>query len=98
MVHGTILSLWLMTRLALKECHRQRLLVLCLRQPVFAAVSVAPRSAVITWQTNKVSDQQVFYGTTTTYGMSTLLDPNLEPESQSNLDQPTTRNDLPLSA
>jgi hypothetical protein len=42
-----------------------------------AAVSVGPRSAVITWQTNKVSDQQVFYGTTTTYGMSTLLDSNL---------------------
>ena len=41
------------------------------------AVSIAPRSAVITWQTNKVSDQQVFYGTTTTYGMSTLLDSNL---------------------
>ena len=41
------------------------------------AVSVVPGSAVITWQTNKVSDQQVFYGTTTTYGMSTLLDPNL---------------------
>jgi IPT/TIG domain/Fibronectin type III domain/Purple acid Phosphatase, N-terminal domain len=42
-----------------------------------AAVSVGPRSAVITWQTNKVSDQQVFYGTTTTYGISTLLDSNL---------------------
>ena len=40
-------------------------------------VSVAPSSAVITWQTNKASDQQVLYGTTTTYGMSTLLDPNL---------------------
>lgn len=42
-----------------------------------AAASVASGSAVITWQTNKVSDQQVFYGTTTTYGMSTLLNPNL---------------------
>jgi hypothetical protein len=42
-----------------------------------AAVSVAARSAVITWQTNKISDQQVVYGTTTTYGMSTLLDPIL---------------------
>ena len=40
-----------------------------------AAVSVAPRSATITWQTNKASDQQVFYGTTSSYGMSTLLDP-----------------------
>ena len=40
-----------------------------------AAVSVAPRSATITWQTNKVSDQQAFYGTTSSYGMSTLLDP-----------------------
>lgn len=42
-----------------------------------AAVSVAPRSAVVTWQTNKASDQQVMYGTTTTYGMSTLLDSTL---------------------
>jgi hypothetical protein len=42
-----------------------------------AAASVAPRSAVINWQTNKVSDQQVLYGTATTYGMSTLLDPTL---------------------
>ena len=42
-----------------------------------AAVSVAPRSAVITWQTNKPSDQQVIYGTTTTYGLSTSLDPTL---------------------
>ena len=41
------------------------------------AASVAPRSAVITWQTNKASDQQVVYGTTTTYGMSTLLDSTL---------------------
>jgi hypothetical protein len=42
-----------------------------------AAASVAPRSVVIAWQTNKVSDQQVLYGTATTYGMSTLLDPTL---------------------
>ena len=42
-----------------------------------AAASVAPTSAVITWQTNKPSDQQVTYGTTTTYGLSTSLDPNL---------------------
>jgi hypothetical protein len=42
-----------------------------------AAVSVAPRSAVITWQTNKPSDQQVIYGTTTTYGLSTSPDPTL---------------------
>jgi len=42
-----------------------------------AAVSVAPRSAVITWQTNKLSDQQVVYGTATTYGMSTSQDPTL---------------------
>lgn len=41
------------------------------------AVSVTSSSAVITWQTNKVSDQQVTYGTTTTYGMSTLLDSTL---------------------
>lgn len=40
-------------------------------------VSVVARSAVITWQTNKASDQQVLYGTTAAYGMSTLLDPNL---------------------
>ena len=39
--------------------------------------SVVARSAVISWQTNKASDQQVLYGTTTTYEMSTLLDPNL---------------------
>src|SRR5207249_2264752 len=39
-----------------------------------AAVSIAPRSAMLTWQTNKPSDQQVVYGTSTTYGMSTLLD------------------------
>ena len=39
-----------------------------------AAVSVAPSSAVITWQTNKASDQQVFYGPTSSYGMSTQLD------------------------
>lgn len=42
-----------------------------------AAASVAPRSAVITWKTNKVSDHQVVYGTTTTYEMSTLLNPTL---------------------
>jgi hypothetical protein len=42
-----------------------------------AAASVAPTSAVITWQTNKPSDQQVIYGTTTTYGLSTSLDPTL---------------------
>jgi len=39
--------------------------------------SVVSRSAVISWQTNKASDQQVLYGTTATYEMSTLLDPNL---------------------
>ncbi|MCI0624766.1 MAG: fibronectin type III domain-containing protein [Acidobacteria bacterium] len=42
-----------------------------------AATSVAARSAVITWQTNKVSDQQVVYGTSTNYGMSTSVDPAL---------------------
>jgi purple acid phosphatase-like protein/IPT/TIG domain-containing protein/fibronectin type III domain protein len=42
-----------------------------------AAVSVGPRSAMITWQTNKPSDQQVMYGTTTAYGLSTSLDPTL---------------------
>jgi hypothetical protein len=40
-----------------------------------AASSVSATSAVITWQTNKLSDQQVFYGPTSSYGMSTLLDP-----------------------
>jgi IPT/TIG domain/Purple acid Phosphatase, N-terminal domain/Fibronectin type III domain len=39
-----------------------------------AAVLVGPTSAVVTWQTNKASDGQVFYGPTTGYGMSTLLD------------------------
>jgi len=42
-----------------------------------AAASVAPTSAMITWQTNKPSDQQVIYGTTTAYGLSTSLDPTL---------------------
>jgi Purple acid Phosphatase, N-terminal domain/IPT/TIG domain/Fibronectin type III domain len=42
-----------------------------------AAASVAPTSAVITWQTNKPSDQQVIYGTTTSYGLSTSPDPTL---------------------
>jgi hypothetical protein len=41
------------------------------------ATSVAPRSASISWQTNKPSDQQVIYGTTTSYGMSTLVDTTL---------------------
>ena len=44
---------------------------------VAPTVSVGSRSAVISWQTNKASDQQVLYGTTTAYEMSTLLDPNL---------------------
>jgi len=40
-----------------------------------ATISVAPRSAVITWQTNKVSDRQTVYGLTSSYGLSTVLDP-----------------------
>jgi len=42
-----------------------------------AAVSISPRSATITWQTNKPGDQQVDYGTSTGYGMSTALDSSL---------------------
>ena len=42
-----------------------------------AASSVAATSAVITWQTNKPSDQQVHYGATTAYGASTSLDSTL---------------------
>jgi len=40
-------------------------------------VSIAPRSATVSWQTNKPSDQQVVYGTSTAYGISTLLDSTL---------------------
>lgn len=42
-----------------------------------AATSVAARSASISWQTNKPSDQQVIYGTSTAYGLSTSPDSTL---------------------
>ena len=38
------------------------------------ATSITSNSAVITWQTNKASDSQVEFGTTTAYGSSTALD------------------------
>jgi len=47
--------------------------------PVISGVAAAPVSsgANITWATNENSDTQVEYGTTTAYGSSTTLNPNL---------------------
>lgn len=41
------------------------------------ATNVATGSVAISWQTNELSNSQVEYGTTTTYGFSTLLAPAL---------------------
>ena len=42
-----------------------------------ASGSISDTSATITWQTNKLSDQQIVYGTSTAYGMSTTVDSTL---------------------
>ena len=42
-----------------------------------AAGGITPSNATITWATNENSDSQVEYGTTTSYGQSTTLNPAL---------------------
>ncbi|MEW5977323.1 MAG: malectin domain-containing carbohydrate-binding protein [Acidobacteriota bacterium] len=42
-----------------------------------AVASVSGTSATVTWQTNKPADSRVEYGVTSSYGMTTPLDPNL---------------------
>src|SRR5262249_42634597 len=42
-----------------------------------ASGSISDTSATITWQTNKLSDQQVVYGTSTAYGTSTTVNSTL---------------------
>src|SRR5262249_32670043 len=42
-----------------------------------AATAITSNSATIVWDTDEPADSQVDYGTSTTYGSSTPLDPNL---------------------
>jgi Bacterial Ig domain/Dockerin type I domain len=42
-----------------------------------AASSITTTSAIITWTTNELTDSQIDYGTTVSYGLSTPLDTNL---------------------
>lgn len=47
--------------------------------PVISSISSSPstNSVVITWNTDQASDSQVYYGTTSLYGSSTVLDSSL---------------------
>ncbi len=42
-----------------------------------AASAISATGATITWNTDSVGDTQVFYGTTASYGQSTILTPNM---------------------
>lgn len=60
-----------------------------------SAGSISATSAVISWKTNKSSDSQVDYGTATSYGLVTPLDPTLtlsHAQTLSNLIAGTTYN------
>ena len=60
-----------------------------------AASSITTSSAVITWTTNRSSNSQVEYGTTTSYGSTTPLDSTLvvnHAQTLTNLNPGTTYN------
>ena len=61
-----------------------------------AASSITTSSAVIAWTTNRSSNSQVEYGTTTSYGSTTSAGFNACRQSCANADEPEPRHDLQL--